>query len=118
MATPDAPSRLDKTPENIRPFVEVLGEDDTMNLFLTLGGTAVYLPAQSGGNSLLARTIGTDKSDALAAKVGAGHIRIPIARKWIADTMWFQGRTNAEIARVIRCDERTVQRWFNADCER
>ncbi|WP_425596058.1 helix-turn-helix domain-containing protein [Roseibium album] len=31
--------------------------------------------------------------------------------------MFFRGHTNAEIARVIRCDERTVQRWFNSDGE-
>lgn len=108
-------SRLDKVPENLRTYVEILGEDDAMNLFLFLGGTSVYLPAKSGNKSLLSRAVGAEKADALAAELGAGYIKVPIARQWIADTMFFRGHTNAEIARVIRCDESTVRSWFNSE---
>ena len=108
-------TRLDKVPENLRVYVEILGEDDAMNLFLFLGGTTVYLPAKSSNNSLLGRAIGAVKCEALVAELGPGYVKVPIARQWIADTMFFRGHSNAEIARVIRCDEATVRKWFNSE---
>ena len=115
MTVQDEDSHLDKVPENLRPYVKVLGEDDALNLFLALGGTEIYLAVKSSGKSLLSRTIGREKSDALSAEIGTGHVRLPIARRWIADTMWDRGHSIAEIARVIRCSTRTVQRWFNSE---
>ena len=36
------------TPANVAPYVDVLGVDDTLALFLALGGSQIYLPKKSG----------------------------------------------------------------------
>ncbi|ADZ70100.1 helix-turn-helix domain-containing protein [Polymorphum gilvum] len=107
-------AKLPEPPANVAPFVEALGVDDAVALFLNLGGTEVYLPAQSSRRSMAARTIGADKVDALARVLGHGYYRVPVANTWIAQVMRARGATNAEIARTLRVDVSTVRKWLPA----
>ena len=101
-----------QVPANLRPYVEALGVEDAMRLFLSLGGSEVYLPNRSTRRSMAARTIGADQVDKLAAELGAGYIKVPLARQWIAATMQARGESLAEIARTVRVDVATVRKWL------
>lgn len=102
-------------PANIAPFVEALGADDAMRLFLSVGGSDIYLPAKSSPRSIAARTVGADRIDKLSKVMGYGYIKVPLARRWVAEQMKAQGATTAEIARTIRADVATVRRWFPSE---
>lgn len=104
--------QLPPPPDNIAPYVEALGIEDAMRLFLSVGGSDVYLPRHSTRRSLSARTIGADKVERLTEVFGYGHIKVPLARQWVAAVMKAQGASLAEIARTVRVDVATVRRWF------
>jgi hypothetical protein len=99
-------------PANIEPFVSALGVEDAVRLFLAMGGSQIYLPQRSSPHSLTARTIGPDKVEKLAAALGCGYIKVPLARQWIAGVMQENGDSLAEIARTVRADVATVRRWL------
>ncbi|MEP0406300.1 helix-turn-helix domain containing protein [Roseibium sp.] len=101
-------------PANLRPFVEALGEKEAVKLFLSVGGSEIYLPQHSSPRSMTARTIGAENVDRLAKSLGYGYYKIPLARQWCAEVMRSQGFSNAEIARTVRADVATVRRWLPA----
>lgn len=105
-------------PANIRPYVEALGADDALKLFLELGGTTVYLPAhRSSVASLIANIVGPEKVLALSERFGhdaaGGYVKVPLARRWTAEVMYLRGTATTEIARKVRADEATVRRWLS-----
>lgn len=99
-----------KTPAHLRVYVEVLGVELAMALFLALGGSQIYLSNRSGDRSLAAQAIGADNVERLAARFDYGYIKVPLARQWIAQVMHDQGKSDNEIARVVRADVATVRR--------
>ncbi|WP_048648966.1 hypothetical protein [Nitratireductor soli] len=99
-------------PANIAPYVEALGTDDAVRLFLSVGGSDIYLPRRSSPRSLAARAIGPDRVDRLAQRFGYGYIKVPLARQWVASVMKANGASLAEIARTVRADVATVRRWL------
>ena len=101
-----------EAPEHVAQYVEIIGADAAVTLFLMLGGSQVYLSRKSGDNSLIAQTIGAAAADQLAAGLGYGYIKIPLARQWIAETLRDKGRSHNEIARVVRADVATVRKWL------
>lgn len=98
-------------PANIAPFVQALGTDDAVRLFLAMGGSEIYLPQRSSPRSLTARTIGPEKVERLAGVMGYGYFKVPLARQWVAGVMHGKGASLAEIARTVRADVATVRRW-------
>lgn len=104
----DAP----KIPANLAPYVEALGAEEAERFFLSMGGSDIYLPERSSPRSMAARTIGADKVEKLARVMGAGYVKVPLARKWVAEAMKGRGESYAEIARVVRADVATVRRWL------
>ncbi|WP_339745622.1 hypothetical protein [uncultured Maricaulis sp.] len=102
----------EKIPANLEPYVTALGVADAERFFLALGGSDIYLPAKSSPRSMAARTIGADRVEKLAAELGPGYIKVPLARKWVARTMMARGESYAEIARTVRADVATVRRWL------
>lgn len=101
-------------PAHLVRYVEVLGIADAVTLFLTLGGSQIYLPRRSGKRTPAAKAIGAEKVERLAAAVGYGYIKVPLARQWIAAVLSDQGKSNNEIARMVRADVATVSRWLGA----
>ncbi len=99
------------TPDNIARFVDVLGVDLTVQLFLAVGGTKIYLPYRSSAGTPAARAIGPEPVQRLAKAFGHGWAKVPLARRWIAMQLRAQGKSTEEIARTIRADAETVRRW-------
>lgn len=110
-------------PANLRPYVEALGADDAERVFLALGGSQIYVPnvrVRSTEPSALFEVVGDaarifSLSDALD-KHGVsdgGYVKVPLARRWVAERMWSRGESSNVIARTIRCDVATVRRWLD-----
>jgi len=99
-------------PAHIAAFVEVLGRKRAVDLFLALGGSQIYLPRRSSDRTLAAQTIGAKNVERLAAAMGYGYIKVPLARQWVAETLRDLGRSDNEIARLVRADVATVRRWL------
>ncbi len=116
MITMAEPAPID-TPANLRPYVEAIGVDRAIALFLALGGSQIYLPRRSSKRTIAAQTIGADQVERLAAVLGHGYIKVPIARQWVAAALRSQGKSDNEIARVVRADVATVRRWLGPKSE-
>lgn len=101
-----------KVPAHLEPYVDALGIEDAVHLFLGLGGSQIYLPKRSTPRSQAARTIGAENVDKLAERLGYGYIKVPLARQWVAQVMAGRGDGHNDIARTIRCDVATVRRWL------
>lgn len=99
-------------PANVAAYVDVIGTERALALFLALGGSQIYLSLGSGDRSLAARTIGAENVERLAAAMGYGYIKVPLARQWIAETLRDAGKSYNEIARVVRADVATVRKWL------
>lgn len=103
---------LSPAPAHLSPYVEALGVDGAIALFLALGGSQIYLPRRSSNRTVAAQTIGADNVERLAAALGYGYIKVPLARQWIAKALRAQGKSDNEIARLVRADVATVRRWL------
>lgn len=103
-----------RPPANLAPWVEVLGADLAVNLFLTFGGCEVYLAPGSPGRGALANLVGKDRMQALATHAGlpVGKSRVPLANRWLAAALDWQGHPVAEIARRLRVTDATVRRYL------
>ena len=101
-----------EVPQHISPYVEAIGIDDAARLFLDLGGSQIYLPRRSGTQTPAAKAIGVEQVQRLAAAIGPGYIKVPLARQWVAAVLSAQGKSNNEIARMVRADVATVSRWL------
>ena len=99
-------------PNDIDDFVGPLGEEGAALLFLRMGGSQIYLPAKSGKNSAAARAIGAAQVERLAAHLGVGFMKVPLARQWLACWLRKNGLSNNEIARLVRSDIATVGRYL------
>ncbi|MBN9333880.1 helix-turn-helix domain containing protein [Devosia sp.] len=101
-----------KTPANLAVYVDTLGIDLAMDLFLVAGGSQIYLSPKSSDRALVARTVGAENASRLAEAVGQNYIKVPIARQWVARVHWSRGTSVNEIARTVRADIATVRRWL------
>lgn len=100
-------------PAHVQPYVEVLGLDLAVTLLLEFGGAPLYLPdSRARSDSRIVQTIGKDNAMALGRKLGRGLVKVPLAKPFIAAYYLHQGMAVVEIARQLRADLRTVQRWL------
>lgn len=101
-----------KTPAHLAVYVDALGVDCAMALFLAAGGSQVYLGRKSSDGAIIAQAIGSENAALLAEKHGHGYIKVPLARQWVAQVQWSRGNSVNEIARIVRADVATVRRWL------
>lgn len=100
-------------PAHLQPYVEVLGIEGAIELFLKLGGSEVYLAGVAPtGESMIADLIGADRQMALAALIRYPKTRIPIPKRWIAHCLRATGLSTAEIGRRLHTTDSTVRRWL------
>lgn len=94
-------------------IAEVAGIDAARKLSVDFGGTTVYVPERDKENALT-RSIGAEAAAKIIRRFGSGHIDIPMARSWhlreTIEKMLRERKTVAEIARQLRCHQRTVYR--------
>ncbi|RVQ76133.1 hypothetical protein [Sinorhizobium medicae] len=101
------------TPAHIAPFVEALGADGAVDMLLEFGGSQIHLsrPDYDNMKSAVAERFGKQAVGALAKVFGAGYIKVPLGRQWIAQVLFERGTSLNEIARTVRADVATVRRW-------
>ncbi|MES0879679.1 helix-turn-helix domain-containing protein [Roseibium sp. SCP14] len=98
-------------PAHIETYVEVLGTDLAIDFFLQFGGSELYL-SKTPKHSMVLELTGQDKLSMLSERIGPGHVRVPIPKEWIAEQFSNRGMSQAQIARRLHVDQRTVSRWF------
>lgn len=102
-------------PAHVRPYVAALGEEGAVRFFLSLGGALAYLSENPQSNSQVVRLVGRDGAVALARQVGAGPVRVPTAKPFIAAHFEAKGENRQQIARRLHVSDVTVRRWLNRD---
>ncbi len=101
-----------KVPAHLENYVETLGDRLAAEFFLAFGGSEIYLSQKPTLNSMVARAIGIEKTAELAKVIHNGHVKVPVARIWLAEYFLSQGWSIAKIARTVRADTATVRRWL------
>ena len=104
---------MPKPTAQVAHYVEVLGVDMTMQFLLRFGGAELYLSDDPKGRNALEQFIGTDKAKELANHPSrAMQRRVPIANRWLAAMLQWQGHSTAHIARTLRVSDTTVRNWL------
>lgn len=102
--------RMPAPPAHVAEYVDVLGVDLAVELFLTLGGSEVYFPAAPQGRGKLEAVVGAELAATLADLSPSLTRRIPIPKQWIAQVLSGKGLPVAEIARRLHVSDVTVRR--------
>ena len=98
----------------VEPYVQILGVDLTMAFLLKFGGAQLYLPNDPKGKSDVETLLGYDKLKELAARPGL-QSRVPLAKRWLAAMLDWQGHSGAHIARTLRVTEQTARRYLRGE---
>jgi len=111
---PQPPARYPRPPANIAPYVEALGTRLAMHLLLELGGAELPVSARARPRgSRLVEVIGLDGARALAARRDDLQPRVPLGNRWLAACLHAEGRSVAEIARILRASDVAVRWWLS-----
>jgi hypothetical protein len=97
---------MPKPTAQVAPYFEVLGADLTVQFLLQFGGAELYLSRDPKGRSAVERLLGPDKLQALAK---SNHRRIPLAKRWLAQMLHWQGHSASSIARTLRVTDVSVR---------
>ena len=93
----------------VAPYFEVLGADLTVQFLLQFGGACLYLPVDPKGKSAVEKLIGADNLRALGnSKSRALQYRFPLAKRWLAQMLHWQGHSASHIARTLRVTDVSV----------
>lgn len=105
-------SNLPRPPSHLQAFVDVLGVDMAVELFLNFGGSEIYYPKKVRPNTNLTELVGVDQAEKLAAAYHAGLLpdRVPLGKPWIAEVLRAQGETVTSIARRLHMTDRWVRK--------
>jgi hypothetical protein len=97
----------------VEPYVSVLGADLAVAFLLAYGGAEIYLASEPNGRAGHAELLGPEKARALAAhpRLGMRH-RVPLAKRYLAAMLSWQGHSAAGIARTLRASDVSVRRWL------
>ena len=109
---PATADRAAAVPGAVRPYVEAIGVDASVDLLLAFGGAELYIAETPGVRSKVAALIGPEKARALGRVLGRGSIRVPTAKRWLAGELKRRDWTVADIARRLKVADWTVRRWL------
>ena len=98
----------------VEPYVQILGVDLTMAFLLKFGGAQLYLPNDPKGKGEVETLLGYHKLKELAARPGL-QSRVPLAKRWLAAMLDWQGHSGAHIARTLRVTEQTARRYLRGE---
>jgi hypothetical protein len=107
-------SAASKVPAHLEPYVEVLGPAKAIEFLLAFGGAPIYLADRPQARSKVAELIGVAKAKALAGRIGAGHVRVPNGKPWIARQLRADGEGVFDIARRLHVTDATVRNFLKA----
>lgn len=109
---------MPKPTAQVQPYSDVLGPDLAVRFLLQFGGAELYLSIDPKGRSAVEALIGADRVKALAASnYPALQKRIPLAKRWLAAMLHWQGHSTAEIARTLRTTDVTVRGWLKSGAD-
>ena len=107
--------QMPKTTAQVEPYFEVLGADLTAQFLLRFGGAGLYFPSDPKGRSAVEQLIGSDKLQALANSTNrAMQKRVPLANRWLAQMLHWQGLSLSDIARTLRTTDVSVRAMLKA----
>ena len=95
----------------VAAYVEVLGPDMAVTFLLAFGGAELSLSVDPKGRSSVEALLGYEKAKALAAQPRLQK-RVPLAKRWLAAMLHWQGHSTAAIARQLRVSDVSVRRWL------
>ena len=107
-----------QVPAHVQPYVDVLGMDGAVSFLLEFGGAEVYLSGRPQARSMIAQAIGVGNVKALADKLGAEHVRVPVAKPFIAQHFKGKQMSVAEIARTLHVTDTTVRSYLSPPAEK
>jgi len=103
-----------KLPGILGQIAEVVGEETALKLAAEFGGRRLYVPVRPRPGDALAQALGMDGAQKVA-RILAGHVEIPVCRNWQLRRQLLEliktDLPSAEIAKRLRCHERTVWRY-------
>jgi hypothetical protein len=91
-------------------LIEAIGDEGTLKLIGTFGGTRLYVPHLPEASSALAECIGLDAAQRLARTYGGDRVDVPNPTKRRVQILQLrqQGLSVDAIARELRCTRRRV----------
>lgn len=101
-----APARV-----RLAPFVEALGADLAVSFLMTFGGTEISWSNKPRHAAHVA-LIGLDRAAALAEQAHRLPRRVPLASRWLAKMLDWQGLPANVIAGKLRVTDVTVRRYL------
>lgn len=107
-----------KVPAHVQPYVDVLGVSGAVSFLLQFGGSEVYLSDRPQARSMLTQSIGRTNVQELAKRFGADHVRVPVAKPFIAQHLNARNMAVAEIARTLHVTDNTVRTYLNPPSEK
>lgn len=100
------------SPKQAQRYVDAIGIEAAIDLFLNLGGSEVFLSIDPKGRGIVERLVGYHHAKTLAAASDDLKIRVPLANAWLARCLYAQGLSVAVISRRLRCADSTVHRYL------
>jgi DNA-directed RNA polymerase specialized sigma24 family protein len=99
----------------VAPVVECLGAELAVQFLLRCGGAGLYISRNAGADSAVAALVGHDAMARMAdhPRIGAHIARVPLARRWLALTLHWQGHSIAQTARMLRISDVTVRGYIS-----
>ncbi|WP_439523196.1 helix-turn-helix domain-containing protein [Marivita sp.] len=97
-------------PAHVRPYVDALGVDDAVTFLLRFGGGDLHIGQRPNVRNPVAKVMGLEKAEALAAVSHRLPRRVPTSKPWLCQVLRSKGFTVTEIARKMHLTETTVRR--------
>lgn len=103
-----------RVPENIRPYVEALGEEATAAFILEFGGSGLYISTrdEAATREKITRLIGEDGLFALFDLFGNRIERVPVSPVFVARHLKGKGKPVQAIARILHRTDKTVRDYL------
>ena len=101
-----------KPPAHLSVYVEALGVQGTIQFLLRFGGGQLMIGHKPNAANPVAKEMGLEAAQALAAVRDRLPAQIPVGKKWIAQVKRAEGLPVTEIARMLHTTEPTVRRYL------
>jgi hypothetical protein len=102
---------MPRPPAQVAPFVEALGADLAVSFLMTFGGTEIAW-SNKPRHAAHVVMVGPERAAALATQAHRLPRRVPLANRWLAKMLDWQGVPANMIAGRLRLTDVTVRRYL------
>ncbi|OCC01737.1 hypothetical protein BA190_27640 [Labrys sp. WJW] len=99
-------------PHFVETYIDAIGVEPTIQFLLKFGGGTIHLHSDPGPEGALAQAIGLENARALGQHLRRGHIKVPVAKQWIARQLFAYGWKKSKIARRLHVTDETVRLYL------